>query len=81
MCDIIFQNVKAHTEDKNDYKKVMFTGTRTCILSLLQVTRGNVLRRFQPTLGNESLLEISNDNGVNKTPSCQEHNIPSSKYS
>jgi hypothetical protein len=43
---------------------------------------------FKPTIGNESLREISNDNGVrvvtfaiSKKPHCQTDNVPTSQLS
>jgi hypothetical protein len=43
---------------------------------------------YKPTIGNESLHEISSDNGVrdvdfstSKNSNCHEHNIPTSQHS
>jgi hypothetical protein len=74
-CDIIVLNVHAPTQDKNDDVKDSFYGELERVFnkflkyhmkSLLGDFSAKVGREviFKPTIGNESLHEISNDNGV-----------------
>jgi hypothetical protein len=73
-CNIIVPNVHATSEDKCKKKKDSFTRKWRRFLSFLryhikillgdfnaEVGRENI---FKPTIGNESLHQNSNDNGV-----------------
>jgi hypothetical protein len=75
VCHIIVLNVHAPTEDKTDDVKDSFYEEVECVLDkfpkyhmkiLLGDFNAKVGREdiFKPTIGNESLHEISNDNGV-----------------
>jgi hypothetical protein len=74
-CHIIVLNVHATTEDKIDDVKGSFYEELECVFDkfpkyhmkiLLGDFNAKVGREdiFKPTIGNESLHEISNDNGV-----------------
>jgi hypothetical protein len=74
-CDIIVLNVHAPTEDKDDDIKVSFYEEieqvfdkfpRYHMKNLLGDFNAKVGREdiFKPVIGNESLHEVSNDNGV-----------------
>jgi len=65
--------VHASTEDKWCYKEQLSWGTRAYILSVPNIPHENFVRFqckigrediFKPTIRNESLHEISNDNGI-----------------
>jgi hypothetical protein len=72
---IIFLNVQAPTEDKTDYMKDRFYEELERIFNKFPKYHTKILLRdlnakvgiediFKPSIGNESLHEISNDNGV-----------------
>jgi hypothetical protein len=74
-CDIIVLNVHARTEDKLDKMKDSFHEELECVVDkfpkyhvkiLLGNSNARVGRKniFKPTIGNEILHKISNDNGV-----------------
>jgi hypothetical protein len=74
-CDIIVLNVHASTEDKIDYIKnrfyeelehVFYKFPKYHIKNLLADFNAKVGKKniFKPTIGNDSLHEISNENGV-----------------
>jgi hypothetical protein len=73
-CHIIVLNVHAPTEDKTDDVKDSFYEELECVfdkfpkyhIKILLDFNAKVGREdiFKPTIGNESLHEISNDNGV-----------------
>jgi hypothetical protein len=74
-CDIIVLNVHAPTEDKIDDVKGSFYGELERVIDkfpkyhmkiLLEDFNAKVGRKniFKPTIGKDSLHEISNDNGV-----------------
>jgi exonuclease III len=74
-CDIIILNVHAPTEDKIDNVKHSFYEELECVFDKFPTYPMNILLGdfnakvnrediFKPTLGNESLHKISNDNGV-----------------
>jgi exonuclease III len=95
-CDIIVLNVHAPTEDKNDNVKDRFYEEieqvfdkfrKHPIKVLLGDFNAKVGRKdiFKPTIGNESLHEINNDNGARlakfatfKKPYGQEYDVPTS---
>jgi exonuclease III len=75
LCDIIVLNVHASTKDKCDDTKDSFYEELECVFDqfpkyhmiiLLGDFNAKVWREdiFKPTIGNESLHETSNDNGV-----------------
>jgi hypothetical protein len=72
-CDIIVRNVHATTEDKNDYTKNRFYEELKRVFEKFPKYHTYILLGdfnakvgsediFKPTIGNESLHEISNDN-------------------
>jgi hypothetical protein len=74
-CHIIVLNIHSQTEDKTDDVKDSFYKELECVYDKfpkyhMKFLLGNLsakVRRediFKPTIGNESLHEISNDNGV-----------------
>jgi hypothetical protein len=74
-CHIIVLNVHAPTEDKTDDVKGSFYKELECVFDKspkyhMQILLGNFSAKvgekdiFKPTIENESLHEISNDNGV-----------------
>jgi hypothetical protein len=74
-CDIVFLNVHAPKEDKIDYVKDGFYEELEHVFGkfpkynmkiLLRNFNANVGKEdiFKPTVGNESLHKINNDNGV-----------------
>jgi hypothetical protein len=74
-CHIIVLNVHAPTEDKNDYVKDSFYKELEHMFDKFQKYHMKILLGdfnakvgrediFKPTIWNESLYEISNDNGV-----------------
>jgi hypothetical protein len=72
-CDIIVLNVHAPIEDKTDQTKDSFAKTGKCILTIPNVPHETYVTRFHcksmdrryfKTIRNESLHEISNDNGI-----------------
>jgi hypothetical protein len=86
-------NVHAPTEDKIDdikdrfyeeLKRLFDKFLRYHVKMLLGDFNAKVGREdiFKPTIGNESLHEISNDNGVRvvnfATPYCQKYNVSTS---
>jgi hypothetical protein len=96
---IIVLNVHAPTEDKTDDVKDSFNEELERIFDkfpkyhmkiLLGDLNAKVGREdiFKLTIGNESLHEISNDNGVivvnfatSKKSHCQKYNVPTSQHS
>jgi exonuclease III len=95
-CNIIVLNVHAPTEDKIDDIKDRFYEELEQVLDkfpkyhmkiLLGDFNAKVDREdiFKPTIGNEGLREISNDNGVRvdnfatpKQSHCQKYEVPTS---
>jgi hypothetical protein len=80
-CHIIVLNVHATTEDKTDDVKDRFYNELECVFDqfakyhtkiLLTDFNAKVGREhiFKPTIGNERLHEISNDNGVRPSKLC-----------
>jgi hypothetical protein len=74
-CDIIFLNFHASTEDKTDDMKDIVCEELEHAFDkfpkyLMKILLGDFIARvgkediFKPTIENESLYEISNDNGV-----------------
>jgi hypothetical protein len=74
-CHIIVLNVHAPTEDKTDNVKHSFCGELECVFDKFPKYHMRILLRdfnaivgrediFKPTIGNENLHEIINDNGV-----------------
>jgi hypothetical protein len=74
-CDIIILNVHASNEDKIDGKKDRFYEEIQHVFDKfpkyhMKILLGDFIAKvgreeiFEPTIGNESLHEISNDNGV-----------------
>jgi hypothetical protein len=96
-CDIIVLNVHAPTGDKTDHVKDSFYEQLECVFDkfpkchmkiLLGDFNAKVGREdiFKQTVGNESLLEISNDNRVRLVNFAtsknlsQKHDFPSSQH-
>jgi hypothetical protein len=94
-CDIIFRNVLAPTWDKIDdmknssYEELerVFNKFLKYHMKILSDFNAKIDREdiFKPTLGNETLDEISNDNGVRivkfaqiQKSNCQKYNVPTS---
>jgi hypothetical protein len=94
-CDIIILNVHAPIEDKTDDMKDRFYKELECVFDkfpkyhmkiLLEDFNAKVGREiFKPTVGNENLHEICNDNGVKSSKLChiqksyyQEYYVPTS---
>jgi hypothetical protein len=98
-CNVIVLNVHAPCEDKGDDEKDSFYEELGRVFDQFpwydtkillgdfneKVGRENI---FKPTIGNESLHEISNDNGVrvvnfatSKNLTVKEYNVPSSQNS
>jgi hypothetical protein len=95
-CDIIVLNVHAPTEDKTDDVKDRFYEELESVFDkfpkyhmkiLLEDFNAKVCREdlFKPTIGDGSLHEISNDNGVravnlvtSKKSYCQKCDVPTS---
>ena len=96
-CNIIVLNVHTPTQEKSDYSKDSFYEEfepvfhhfpKYHIKILLgdfnvKVERDNI---FKPTIGNESLHQDSNNNGVRiinfaTKNSCKEHYVPAPKHS
>jgi hypothetical protein len=92
---IIVVNVHASTEEKLDEVKDSFYEELKCVFDKLPKYHMKILSGdsnatvglediFKPTIGNESLHEISNDNGVRvvnchiKKSDCQKHHVPTS---
>jgi hypothetical protein len=84
--DIIVLNVHAATEDKIDYMKDRFFDELECVFDKfpkyhIKILLGGFSAKvgkediFKPTIGNESLHEIVNDNGV-RIVNCQKYNVP-----
>jgi hypothetical protein len=74
-CDITVLSAHAPTEDKSDYTKDSFYGDLERVLDSFPNYHMEILvkifqfksrerRYFKTAIGNESLREISNDNGV-----------------
>jgi hypothetical protein len=74
-CHIIVLNVHAPTEDRTDDVKASFYNELECVFDTfpkyhMNILFGNVNANvgrediFKPAIGNESLYEIRNDNGV-----------------
>jgi hypothetical protein len=93
-CHIIVLNVHAPTEDKTDYVKDSFNEELECVFDkfpkyhmtiLLGDFNAKIGREvtFTPTIGNESLHEISNDNAVrlvNFAASQNQYYVPTSQH-
>jgi exonuclease III len=89
-CDIIVLAVHAPTEDKIDMKgsfcdeleRVFDKFCKYHTKMLLGDFNTKVVREdiFKPTIGNESLHEISNDNGLChiQKSDCQKYHVPTS---
>jgi hypothetical protein len=93
-CHIIVLNVHAPTEDKTDDVKDSFYEELERVFNKFPKYHMKILLRdfntkidkediFKPTIGIESLHEISNDNGVrlvnfatSKTPQSQKNHVP-----
>jgi hypothetical protein len=87
-CYIIVLNVHAPTEDKTDDVKDSFYNKLECVFDKFRKYHMQILLRdfnvgkediFQLTYGNESLHEISNDNGVRLVNFATSKNL-SQKY-
>jgi hypothetical protein len=63
-CHIIVLNVQAPKEDKIDNVNGIFETLTLTFCYEISNAKGNRKDIFKPTKGNESLHEISNDNGV-----------------
>jgi hypothetical protein len=84
-CDIIVMNVPAPTEDKIDNVKDSFYGELEHVFDKfpkyrMQILLGDFSAKvgrediFKPTIGNESLHEISNDNSF-RVDLCHTENL------
>jgi hypothetical protein len=90
-CHIIVLNVHAPTEDKTDDAKVSFYEKLELVFDKfpkyhLKILLGDFNAKvgrediFKPTIGNESLHEIINDNGVRLVNFVSSKNLKSQKY-
>jgi hypothetical protein len=95
-CDIIVLNIHAPTENKIDDMKGSFYGELQRVFDKFLKYHMKMLLRdfnaivgregiFTPTIGNESLHKISNDNGIrvvnfatSKKSYCQKYDVPAS---
>jgi hypothetical protein len=98
-CNIIVLNAHSPTEEKSDVSKDSFYEELEQVFDhfpkydmkiLLGDFKAKLGREhtFKPTIGNESLHEDSNDNGVKsskfchvKISGCYENDVPAPKYS
>jgi hypothetical protein len=90
-CHIIVLNVHAPTEDRTDDVKDSFYEELECVFDKFPKYHMNIFLGdfnaklcrediFKPTIANESLHEISDDNGVRLVNFATSKNLKSQKY-